>query len=108
MHLIFLLLLTFSFPALAGAKPCKVFGISDSPQRLICQFEDQQTVKLSCINGNYFLNKSKVLVAYHLDVEEGASPLVFKAKEMKLTVTFNRPVEAELELGKVEILGTCK
>lgn len=95
-----------SFSAQAS-RPCEVYGISDSPQKLTCQFP-ARIVRLSCQNGTYYLNQSRVQVAFHMEVEDGPVPLVFKAHDMKLTVLMNPVIEAELELQKAEIKGTCK
>ncbi|HXH30692.1 MAG TPA: hypothetical protein VNJ01_07750 [Bacteriovoracaceae bacterium] len=91
------------------ARACQVYGISDGPQLLQCTFKNG-SIKLSCVNGNYFLNKSKVKVAYHLDVEYGSSPLVFKSRDLNLTVVQESKVDIKAKLkkknGKV-YSGTC-
>jgi hypothetical protein len=94
--------------AAAHAKDCNVYGISDSPQKLSCTFKSQK-IALSCQNGTYFLNTSKVSQAFHYEVEEGPVPLVFKAPDMQLTVVIQSKVEIEAELeksGKVQS-GKC-
>jgi hypothetical protein len=103
-----LILITFSLflSSAFGAKSCKVYGISDGPQGLQCRFPDRE-VLLSCINGQYFLDRVAVSMAFHLEVESGTVPLVFKAPALTLTVVMDRPIEAELQIGKVQILGTC-
>lgn len=92
----------------AFARECEVYGISDSPQKLSCTFKNQK-LELTCKNGTYYLNKSKVSMAYHLEVEDGPVPLVFRAPDMQLTVVIESKVdiEAELEKGRTSILGTC-
>lgn len=90
-----------------GAKPCKVYGISDSPQTLNCSFPDRQ-ILLTCQNGKYFLNQTPVTMAFHLEVETGTVPLVFKVEDITMTVLLNDPIEAGLEMGKAEVKGSCK
>lgn len=91
----------------AYAEDCKVYGISDSPQKLECQFEDFK-VFLSCKNGSYFLNSTRVALAFHMDVEEGASPLVFKAVNMQLTATKDASWTGELERNGKTFSGPCQ
>lgn len=100
------LALLLTAPAI-GARFCKVYGISDSPQKLSCRFPDRQ-VLLSCQDGKYFLNQSPVTVAFHLEVESGTVPLVFKSSDMTMTVLLNDPIEADLALNKAEVRGSCK
>lgn len=102
------LALTFLFitPAFAS-KACKVYGITDGPQKLFCRFPDKN-VALSCHDGKYFLNQTPVTVAFHLEVESGAVPLVFKSPDMTLTVLLDDPIEAELVSSKIELKGHCK
>ena len=91
----------------AEAGPCKVYGITDGPQSLICQFPSGK-VKLSCINGQYILGGLNVTQAYHLEVESGSTPLVFQAPDLKLTATkMTRFFHAELESKGVISHGTC-
>lgn len=107
MKVILCLALTlFSLSALA--RPCEVYGISDSPQRLSCKFENQD-LELTCRQGQYRLNQSPVQEAYHMEVEEGPVPLVFKARDKKLTVLIQdeNHIEAELQSEKLSFIGTC-
>jgi uncharacterized beta-barrel protein YwiB (DUF1934 family) len=92
----------------AFARDCKVYGISDSPQKLTCKINNS-IMNLRCIDGDYFLNASKVSVAYHMEVEEGAVPLVFKASDMQLTVVMESKVDIQAELlkGRKTFTGTC-
>ena len=105
-----LILILFSLMSVeAFAKACEVYGISDSPQSLNCAFK-RQDVRLRCRNGNYFLNDSKVSTAFHMEVEEGPTPLVFKANEMQLTVLMQSKIdiEAELEIKGMTLSGSCQ
>jgi hypothetical protein len=102
---IFIILLT---PALkAQAKVCEVYGITDSPQKLACHFSEMD-VALSCVSGQYYLNQSPVSVAFHMDVEDGPVPLVFKASDMQLTVLMEDAIKGELEVSKLQLSGICK
>lgn len=98
-----LFFMTLLLSDLAFAKPCEVYGISDSPQRLNCEFP-RLSVRLTCRNGVYYLNQSRVLNAYHLEVETGTVPLVFESRDMQLTVTDSL---GELQREKVTIEGRC-
>lgn len=100
-------IMAFLMTSTAFAQECTVYGITKSPQSLSCTFP-HMTVKLSCVNGKYFLNRSVVNVAFHLEVEEGTVPLVFKASDMQMTVLMDRPITAELEAKKASIPGTCR
>lgn len=93
----------------ALAKPCKVYGISDGPQSLGCQF-GEEVVQLTCQKGSYYLNAVKVDMAFHLETEEGPSPLVFKNDEQTLTVILENDGSylAELERGQEYLSGTCR
>jgi len=93
-------------PALA--RDCKVYGISDSPQKITCQF-GTETIHLSCKQGTYFLNQSKVNVAFHMEVEDGAVPLVFRASNLELTVVMQSKVDIQAELvrGRLSRNGQC-
>ena len=83
--------LIFLFLSLKSwARPCKVYGISDSPQNLSCTIPKMGTFKLACIKGKYQLNGTAVEMAFHMDVEEGSSPMVFKTKNLSLTVVEER------------------
>jgi uncharacterized beta-barrel protein YwiB (DUF1934 family) len=90
------------------ARECQVDGISDSPQKLTCQFQDEK-IALTCQRGTYFLNQARVTLAYHLEVEEGAVPLVFKTSESELTVLLRSKVDivAELTTGRSAKFGQC-
>lgn len=104
MKFLTLLLLISSLPAWAK---CKVYGISDSPQKLSCDFESIK-VRLSCKWRNYYLNGEKVNLAFHMDVEEGATPLVFKTNSGKtLTVLPEDTILAEFDNGKAYYQGSC-
>jgi hypothetical protein len=102
-----LFLAVFALARAQAAAPCKVFGISDSPQKLHCNFPNRD-VALTCAAGKYLLNGSPITTAFHMDVEEGTSPLVFKFPEGSLTVMMDDPVTAELDLGKAQTQGLCK
>ncbi len=91
-----------------ATTPCKVYGISDGPQKLACTFSEKK-VSLSCQNGKYFLNSEPVLVAFHLEVEEGSNPLVFKTQDTTLTVVLEEKAgDAELKSASGEQTGVCK
>ncbi|WP_408095982.1 hypothetical protein ACJVC5_13145 [Peredibacter sp. HCB2-198] len=107
MRFISLILICF-FSSGVFARDCEVYGISDSPQALSCAFK-RTAVKLSCKDGTYYLNQSKVSMAFHMEVEDGPVPLVFKASDMQLTVLMhsNTNIEAELEQKGKTILGSC-
>lgn len=98
------LLSSSSFASLV--KPCAVYGISDSPQNLSCKFAGV-SIRVTCLDGKYFLNESRVKAAYHYEVEEGPTPLVFETAGAKLIVTMDRPVTATYEQGKAELSGIC-
>jgi hypothetical protein len=103
-----ILSILLSLPALSMARPCEVYGISDSPQKLSCTFPAQK-IALTCVNGNYFLNSSKVKTAYHLEVESGPTPLVFEAKELEMTVVIDSKIDIKAELVRNgrSLQGTC-
>ena len=107
MKYISLLLMLFTLPQVFAAE-CKVYGISDSPQKLSCTFSAQK-IALTCVNGNYFLNSSKVNTAYHLEVESGPTPLVFEAKELEMTVIIDSKIDIKAELVRNgrSLQGTC-
>lgn len=108
MKLIFTIFLV-SLMSKASATECKVYGISDSPQKLNCTFK-KLNLALTCKDGHYYLNTSRVSVAFHMEVEEGAVPLVFRAPDMELTVMINTPtiIDAELTKSGTAITGTCR
>lgn len=93
----------------AHAAICKVYGISDSPQRLSCSFKALD-IKLSCRQGQYYLNNSFVSDAFHYEVEEGPTPLVFKASDMQLVVVINskRDIQGEVETSGKTFFGRCR
>ncbi len=99
---IFLLSVSSAFAA------CKVDGISDSPQKLNCTFPKLPSIRLSCVDDKYNLNwnnvNHKVQVAFHMDVEEGDSLLVFKAEKLTLTVDGKA---GYLEAAGIETAGKC-
>lgn len=104
MKVLILLSLILSIPAFAK---CKVYGISDSPQQLNCELGDLK-LKLSCNFNTYYINKDKVNLAFHMDVEEGATPLVFKTKTGKtLIILPEDEILAEYDDGKAYFEGTC-
>lgn len=107
MRILFLVIIFLSSSHLF-ARDCEVYGISDSPQSLQCAFKRHQ-IKLSCKNGTYYLNQSKVINAFHMEVEEGPVPLVFKAEDMQLTVLIQSKtkIEAELDLKGKIAMGSC-
>jgi hypothetical protein len=110
-----ILFLTLLFPTLGFSSPCKVDGISDSAQTLVCSFRhrfQKEKLSLHCEEDHYYFywkkNKSLVTLAYHEEVEEGPSPLVFRAGTIKLTVTIlKRSLQAELEDNGNLLNGTC-
>lgn len=104
-----LVILALASSTLASASACKVDGISDSPQGMTCKFKDR-LINLTCQKGVYFLNEDLVNVAFHMEVEVGAVPLVFKADAMTLTaVQINKSkYEAELQVGRTSMTGVCR
>lgn len=108
MKYISLLVMLFTLPQ-AFAAECKVYGISDSPQKMSCQFKAEK-VSLTCVNGQYFLNSSKVSDAFHYEVEDGPVPLVFKAPDMQMVVVIHRKnnIEAELDRDGNLFNGKCR
>lgn len=109
----FLLIMMISFNAMAA--DCQVDGISDSPQKYNCLINnDKQVEKLSlvCRNGIYQINWSGkdnvVTVAYHEEVEEGSSPLVFVSDRITLTTTsFETYSRATLTVDGKGMDGRC-
>ncbi len=102
----FLLLFSLSLPVFSA--PCKVDGISDSPQHLSCSLRGL-TVELTCRGGVYYLDEERVDVAYHMEVEEGPTPLVFHTNKSELTVLMksDAPMVAELVRKRSKIRGRC-
>ncbi|MFA7612881.1 MAG: hypothetical protein WCY48_01505 [Candidatus Caldatribacteriota bacterium] len=99
-----LVISTFSLPAFSQ---CKVYGISDSPQRLNCTL-GQLKINLTCKKNSYFLNREKVSLAFHMEVEEGATPLVFKTTSGKTLIVLPEDnILAEYEDGKEYHQGSC-
>lgn len=90
-------------------KRCAVYGISDGPQNLECKFP-KRLVSLKCKDGKYFLNEFPVHSAFHLEVEEGSNPLVFKATSSTLTVTNvgKNVFSANFAINKLDVEGTCR
>ena len=105
--LFFTSLMLFSFHA--SALSCEVYGISDSPQALDCEFSGKKTT-LRCLGetGAYTLNGEAVEVAYHEEVEEGPSPLIFKSEKKTLRVLMysDKKITASLSEGPVTLNGT--
>lgn len=108
MKLVCIILFVF-LSSSAFAQACKVYGISDGPQKLSCSFKNLD-IRLHCLKGRYYLNNSLVSDAFHMDVEEGASPLVFKTPSMQLTVIINskKNIEGELEMSGMSYFGRCR
>lgn len=106
---LFVVLFLGLFMVAAFARDCKVYGISDSPQSLRCSFKELD-IKLSCKDGSYYLNSSRVLQAFHMDVEEGPSPLVFRSSSLQLTVIMNSRTDilGELEQSGIFSFGPCR
>lgn len=93
------------------ALSCEVYGISDSPQSLDCKFSGKK-VSLRCEGetGAYTINGEAVEVAYHEEVEEGPSPLVFKSPRRTLRVLMysSKNISASLHEGPVTLNGKCQ
>lgn len=108
MKLVIAIFLVTLMPAVQAAD-CKVYGISDSPQKLNCTFKNLK-LDLTCKAGQYYLNTSRVSVAFHMEVEDGPVPLVFRAPDMQLTVMINSPsnIDGELDKSGTTITGTCR
>ena len=101
-------LLALLTSSLTFASACKVDGISDSPQGMSCKFKNR-VINLTCQKGVYFLNEEPVTVAFHMEVETGSVPLVFRATTMTLTaVQLEKSYDADLELGRNHLTGTCR
>lgn len=101
-----LLFLMISMPVLSA--PCKVYGISDSPQKLDCSFEKELKIQLNCSHGHYLLGGAPVSNAFHLEVETGSSPLVFKTAKSTLTLVKEKSFfTAELETSEGTLTGSC-
>lgn len=102
-------------PAISWSMGCEVDGISDSPQSMSCYIHNGKLIgklDLSCEDAKYHLKwkgkKREVTTAYHEDVEQGSSPLVFMADEMSLTtVSYKVYSTAELVIGEKTYSGLC-
>ena len=108
MKIIFLTILFFAIEN-TYAKSCEVYGISDSPQKLNCSFKSMN-IRLSCVQGTYFINSSKVSQAFHMEVESGPVPLVFEAPNQQLTVLVHskRNIRAEVAKSGTVFYGRCR
>lgn len=103
--ILFFIISTFSLPVFSK---CKVYGISDSPQKLSCVL-GKRTIDLTCKRRTYYIDTEKVSLAFHMEVEEGATPLVFKTNSGKtLIVVPENQILAEYEDGDDYFQGTCK
>lgn len=102
-----LLVLLFSASALS-APLCEIYGISDSPQSVKCTI-DRSPLEISCRNGVYYLNEEKVDNAYHMEVEEGPTPLVFQTQSHELVINLKngKSHPAVLTEGRRKLRGTC-
>lgn len=107
MKKIFFVLLT-SLLSNSYAADCKVYGISDGPQKLDCHFKNLD-LSLYCNKGSYFINSLPVISAYHQEVERGSVPLVFKTKAFELTVIIESQaqIHAQLLRGNESLKGFC-
>ncbi|MFL5785310.1 MAG: hypothetical protein ACJ76H_11905 [Bacteriovoracaceae bacterium] len=103
-----LIILLYSASAMS-APLCEVYGISDSPQSVKCSI-DRSPYEISCKNGVYYLNDEKVENAYHMEVEEGPTPLVFQTHSEVLTINLKdgKIHPATLTQGRTNLRGTCK
>lgn len=92
-----------------AAPLCEVYGISDSPQALTCTFQNEK-INLTCENGKYILGDETVEAAFHLEVEDGPTPLVFRTRTGEMTVTFTsgRKNEAVLSREGKKLSGNCR
>lgn len=106
---LFLLTFSLSLPLFAQSKLCEVYGITDSPQKLDCSLGGD-SVKLRCREGVYYLNESEVTVAYHEEVEEGPTPLIFRTADSKLSIMMysSRKIEGQLSRDSRSLSGTCR
>ncbi len=107
MKIFFTIFLFFTFNAF-GAN-CQVDGISDSPQELHCRVK-KLSINLTCQQGSFFLNGAPVTEAFHFDVEDGPSPLVFKGADFELIVVMVRKslITAEFIKNGKTLKGLCK
>lgn len=71
-----------------------------------------EEVKLTCdsTNGSYFINGAPVEVAYHEEVEDGPTPLIFKAGETSLRIMIysSDSISGEFVENSKSISGRCK
>lgn len=88
---------------------CEVDGISDSPQSRQCLMDKIGPLNLKCLKDKYILNikgqNYPIDVAFHMDVEEGDSLLVFKSNQWSLTLDGKK---AFLEGRTFKTTGKCK
>jgi hypothetical protein len=111
----FFLISLILYPVIGWSMGCEVDGISDSPQSMSCYIHNGKLIgklDLSCDDEKYHLKwkekKVEVNTAYHEDVEEGSSPLVFLAEQMTLrTVSYKVYSTAELIIGEKTYSGLC-
>jgi hypothetical protein len=114
MNFLMISLLVSTFCASAASKGCRVDGISDGPQALSCTLSDKSHLELSCLNGKYQLkhNQGKpqvIEVAYHLEVEEGNTPMVFRGPEGSLQVVRSpKGYEALFHTTPLALKGLCQ
>lgn len=108
MKIILLFLVAASSQAFS-TELCEVYGISDSPQSLTCTFRNEK-ITVTCRNGLYYVEDDQVEGAYHLEVEEGPTPLVFRIRTGELTVTMGpgRKHEAVLTTNGKKMTGNCR
>lgn len=92
------------------AQECKVTGISDSPQKLRCSFSSNIDLLLTCGGeGLYHIkwssptedtHETTIRQTYHMEVEEGPTPMVFKGNDLTLTIEESRRASFKAELEK--------
>lgn len=104
-----ILITLICLPTLAFSKPCEVYGISDSPQKLNCQFQKEKVI-LDCIEGIYTINDAKVIDAFHMEVESGPNPMVFQNADTTLTIIklSDKNIRGTLEVHSQKLKGTCQ
>jgi hypothetical protein len=99
----------------AWSMDCQVDGISDSPQKLNCYIQNRLHVDkldLVCNDLTYVLKWNEedfpVYSAYHEEVESGSTPLVFIARDTKLTiVSYRFYSRAYMENDDQNYFGLC-
>lgn len=98
--LLILTLLNLVFIELSVAEPCKIDGISNSPQTISCLFRDEWFRKMEgriyCKNGEYKfgrfaldgtnLDENRITSATHLDTQNGSSVLRFYVDDFGQTL----------------------